>query len=184
MTIKLRRILEDDLEGIRKWRMLPEISRYMYTSPTITPESQLLWHQRISASNRDKAWLIQLSESGADVGLLSLNDIDPVHRRCCWAYYIAEDSARGKGLAKTLECNIYDYAFFTLDLDRVWCEVLGFNERVVKLHELFGCKVEGVLREHVLKDGIRHDVVRMGILRDEWASGREKLSYSKIEIEE
>ncbi|MDI1325515.1 MAG: UDP-4-amino-4,6-dideoxy-N-acetyl-beta-L-altrosamine N-acetyltransferase [Brevundimonas sp.] len=184
MAVRLRRVLEQDLETIRHWRMLPDITKYMYTDPEITPESQMLWHQRISASDRDKVWLIQLSESETDVGLLSLNDIDPVHRRCCWAYYIAEEAARGKGLAKTLECNIYDYAFFTLDLNRVWCEVLGFNEKVVKLHELFGCKVEGVLREHVIKDGTRHDVVRMGILRDEWTSAREKFSYSKIEIEE
>lgn len=183
MTVRLRRILEDDLEKIRHWRMLPEITKYMYTDPDITPELQKLWHERISASDREKAWLIQLSESGTDVGLLSLNDIDPVHKRCCWAYYIAEGAARGKGLAKSLECNIYDYAFSELDLNRVWCEVLAFNDKVVKLHELFGCQVEGVLREHVIKDATRHDVVRMGILRDEWQSIREKFSYTKIEIE-
>ena len=180
MTVKLRRISNDDLDMIRHWRMLPEITKYMYTDPEITPESQRLWHERISASDRDKAWLIQLSESKTDVGLLSLNDIDPVHKRCCWAYYIADDAARGKGLAKSLECNVYDYAFFKLNLNRVWCEVLAFNEKVVKLHELFGCRVEGVLREHVIKGGTRHDVVRMAILRDEWQSIREKFSYTKI----
>ena len=35
MACRLRKIRQDDLENIREWRMLPEITRYMYTDPKI-----------------------------------------------------------------------------------------------------------------------------------------------------
>lgn len=184
MPVRLRKVLQGDLEKVRHWRMKPEVTSYMYSDPVITPESQLAWYERISASSADRIWIIQLTDGDIDVGLLSLSDIDAVHQRCCWAYYIAEDAARGKGLAKCLECNIYDHVFLELGLNRIWCEVLSFNDRVVKLHELFGCKVEGVLRAHVIKGETKHDVVRMAILRDEWLERRDQFTYARIEIEQ
>jgi len=183
MASRLRRIREDDLERVREWRMLPDITRYMYSDPQITPEEQQAWFARIDASPRDRVWIIELTDGDVPVGLLSLNDIDSVHRRACWAYYIAGEEARGKGLAKTLELNIYRYVFEEMGLNRLWCEVLAFNDRVVTLHERFGSKVEGVLRQHIVKNGEKHDVVRMAMLADDWPAIREKFHYDQIEIE-
>ena len=117
------------------------------------------------------------------MGVLSLSGIDPVSRRCSWAYYLGEVSARGVGLAKALELNIYAYVFEQLGLNKLCCEVLAFNDRVVALHEKFGSKVEGVLRQHVCKHGEYHDVVCMGILRSDWEAARERWNFSPIEIE-
>ena len=58
-----------------------------------------------------------------------------------------------------------------------------FNDRVVALHERFGSKVEGVLRQHIIKNGVKHDVVRMAVLADEWPDIREKYRFDEIEIE-
>jgi hypothetical protein len=40
MRVKLAKLREEDLNMVAKWRMLPEITKYMYTDPVITPESQ------------------------------------------------------------------------------------------------------------------------------------------------
>lgn len=183
MPCRLRRIREADLECVRQWRMLPEITRFMYTDPEITPEQQRAWFAGIAASARDCVWIIELVDGDIPVGLLSLSEIDRVHRRCAWAYYLADPRARGKGLAKVLELNVYAHVFETLGLNRLWCEVLGSNERVVQIHERFGSRVEGILREHVLKHGEAHDVVRMAMLARDWPAIREKFSFQTIEIE-
>ncbi|MEE4206339.1 MAG: GNAT family N-acetyltransferase, partial [Erythrobacter sp.] len=148
------------------------------------PEDQRAWHRKIAASPRDRVWIIELLEGAVPVGLLSLSDIDPVHSRACWAYYIADERARGKGLAKTLELNIYAHVFETLGLHRLWCEVLAFNDRVVAIHEKFGSRVEGVLRQHIRKNGEVHDVVRMAVLSEEWPAIRERFRFDRIAIEE
>lgn len=184
MTCRLRTLREDDLEMVRRWRMLPEITRYMYTDPQITPADQREWFAHVTASPREQVWIIELVEGAIPVGLLSLSDIDPVHRRCAWAYYIADERARGKGLARSLELNIYAHVFEAMRLDRLWCEVLASNDRVVQIHEKFGSQVEGTLRKHIHKHGESHDVVRMAVLAEEWPALRERFTFERIAIEE
>lgn len=184
MACRLRNVREEDLEMVRTWRMLPEITRYMYTDPMISPEDQLAWHRAVTASPQDLVWVIEMVEDTVPVGILSLSDIDKVHSRACWAYYIADDRARGKGLAKTLELNIYAHVFETMALHRLWCEVFAFNHRVVAIHEKFGSRVEGVLRQHIRKNGEVHDVVRMAVLSEEWPEIRERFTFDRIAIEE
>lgn len=184
MACRLRNVREDDLEMVRKWRMLPEITRYMYTDPEITPDDQRRWFEHVSASPRDRVWIIELTEGDIPVGLMSLTDIDHTHRRACWAYYIADERARGKGLAKSLELNIYRYVFETLGFNRLWCEVLAFNDRVVSIHEKFGSAVEGVLRQHIRKGDEVHDVVRMAVLAENWPDIQDKFAFEAIAIED
>lgn len=183
MSCRLRKLAEGDLEQVRLWRMQPDIARYMYTEPVITPEQQRNWFEKARRSRSDVYWIIELIDGATPVGLISLNDIDSGHRRCSWAYYVASDAARGLGLGRLIEPNIYDHVFKTMGFHRLWCEVLSFNKGVVKLHERFGSRVEGVLREHIIKNGECHDVVRMGILQRDWEALRTTMTYSPIEIE-
>ncbi len=184
MACRLRNVREHDLEMVRGWRMSPEITRYMYTDPDIPLQDQSRWFAQVSASPRDRVWIIELTDGDIPVGLMSLTDIDHTHRRACWAYYIADERARGKGLAKSLEINIYRYVFEELGFNRLGCEVLAFNDRVVSIHEKFGSKVEGVLRQHIRKGDDVHDVVRMAVLAKDWPAIQEKFASERIAIED
>lgn len=182
MPVSLRLIQQDDLPQVMGWRMLPEITQYMYTDPILDDRAQQRWFEHVSSSNNDLVWIIELDD-GRAVGLLSVSGIDRKNSRCSWAYYIAEESGRGKGLAKPLECNIADFVFDRLGLHKLCCEVFSINDRVVDLHKRFGSKVEGVLREHIRKGDQVFDVVQMGLLRLDWLSLRETLKYSTIAID-
>lgn len=184
MSYRLRLLRDSDLETVMAWRMKPEVTRYMYSDPQLTLHGQRLWFERISKSPRDRVWIIELLDGARPVGLLSLSEIDPVHRRCAWAYYLGDTEVRGAGLAKSLELNVYAHVFDTLGLNKLWCEVLAFNDRVVSLHEKFGSQVEGRLRQHICKDGQFHDVVRMGIVRDDWLVTKARFSWTPVDIEE
>jgi UDP-4-amino-4,6-dideoxy-N-acetyl-beta-L-altrosamine N-acetyltransferase len=186
MAHRLRLLLETDLDTVMRWRMLPEITRHMYTDPQLTREGQRAWFERICVSTQDQVWIIEsLPEGGPPqpIGVLSLSDIDRLHRRCSWAYYLGEESARGMGLAKSLELSLCAYVFETLGLNKLCCEVLASNDRVVALHEKFGSRTEGLLRQHIFKHGEFHDVVRMGLLRSDWQTQRDRFSYTSIPIE-
>ncbi len=43
----------------------------------------------------------------------------------------------------------------------------------IRTYEKVGFQREGATRSAVLRDGVRHDVIVMGILRDEWYKDRE-----------
>lgn len=179
--IRLRAIREEDQDMIREWRMKPEVTKYMYTDPVITKESQKIWFRSIAYDESLKIWVIQYDDN--DIGLLNITGIDKVNERCDWAYYIADDSYRGKGIGGTLECNIYDYVFNHLGLNKLCCEVFTFNEKVIKLHEKYGSEVEGTRREHIIKNGTKYDIVEMAILKEKWMSIRGDYDYPVIEIE-
>lgn len=182
MPIKLRQITEEDLELIMNWRMSPEVTKYMYTDPKLTIDSQREWFKKINNNKEiEKYWIIQLTE-GKDVGLISINNIDNNNKTANWAYYLAEIEARGKGLAKILECNLYDYVFEVLDINKLWYEILEFNDMVVKLHQKFGGKIEGKFINQIKKNGKYHNVIRMATFKEDWLELRKNIDYVHIEF--
>ncbi|MDF2065814.1 UDP-4-amino-4,6-dideoxy-N-acetyl-beta-L-altrosamine N-acetyltransferase [Bacillus sp. Cr_A10] len=181
--MKLRKIKIEDLSLIMEWRMSPEVTKYMYTDPQLSIESQKMWYEKIMNNNkREKYWIIQLN-GNKDVGLLSITNIDLVNKKASWAYYLGSMEARGKGLARVLECNINDYIFEVLNLNKLCCEVFEFNETVVKIHEKFGAKIEGKLVDHICKNGKYYNVICMANFKENWKKFKNKLEYQKITIE-
>jgi UDP-4-amino-4,6-dideoxy-N-acetyl-beta-L-altrosamine N-acetyltransferase len=179
--LRLTRIKKEDLELIMRWRMSPEVTKYMYTDPHLTLEIQLQWFNNIENNPECKYWIIELDEK--KIGLVSLNDIDWMNSRCTWGHYIADPSYRGKGIGKLVEYNIYDYVLLELELNRLTVEVLAFNEHAIKLHKKCGSTIEGILRQEIKKGDTYHDVVIMGILRKEWLNIRKTTDYETIEID-
>lgn len=181
MGLKLRKILKEDLMLIAIWRMSEEVTKYMHTDPILNYETQLKWFKNIEANPFVRYWVITYDEK--PIGILCITNIDMINKRCSWAYYIGDTSLRGKGIGKILECNIYDYVFEILNLNKLCCEVLEFNEKVVEIHKKYGAEVEGVLKEHIIKNGKPHNVVVMGITKDKWKKIKDLYSYDAIEIQ-
>ncbi|MEA3457935.1 MAG: UDP-4-amino-4,6-dideoxy-N-acetyl-beta-L-altrosamine N-acetyltransferase [Candidatus Thermoplasmatota archaeon] len=179
--ILLKRITPDEIEKIMEWRTSPEVTAYMYTDPKLIIEDQKKWFEKISNEPTVSYWIIVVG--GVDVGVINLYDIDQHNKRCFWAYYIGEPSVRGKGISIHLECNIYDYVFFELGLNKLCGEVLEFNDTVVQIHKRFGSEIEGIFKQHIYKNGKFLDVVRMAILKEKWNKIRSQYKYKKISIE-
>jgi len=166
---------------IRNWRNSSEISNYMYTSDLITADQQKKWFRQIKDDATKKYWIIKVDDKY--VGVVNLYDIDKRNKRCYWAYYLAEPSVRGKGLGRLIELNILKYIFEDLGLNKLCCEVLSFNEIVVEIHKKYGSKIEGHFREHIFKDGEFHDIICMGILKEEWSEIKKSFDFDIIKIE-
>lgn len=75
-----------------------------------------------------------------------------------------------------------EYAFHNMQLHKLCCEVLAFNAPVIKLHQKFGFKVEGILREQHLIDETFVDVYRLGVLAPEWEAQREEMLKKLLKL--
>ena len=62
------------------------------------------------------------------------------------------------------------FAFETLGVERVEFRADNNNERSIAAMKSIGCKVEGVLRNHMptLGSDVRRDSIILSILRNEW----------------
>ena len=169
--VELRRLERRDSERLLGWRNQPEVARWMYSDHLIQPDEHARWFEAALADPRRKYWVIEAD--ARPVGLANLYDIAHEHRRCAWAYYLADPSTRGQGIGAYVEFWVLDHVFGELGLNKLWCEVLIDNEPVWKLHEGFGFVREALFRDHVVKNGAPSDVVGLGMTAADWAAKRE-----------
>ena len=169
-SVSLRPFRVDDIGRVLAWRNQPEVARYMYTDHRISEAEHARWFAAAMGDESRRYWIIELD--GEPVGVAGLNEISVTQRRAYCASYLALEAHRGHGLGTAAERQLMDHAFLDLGLDKLCTEVLATNSRGVKLHERCGFRIDGVLRQHVLKGGDRIDVVSMSLMRDEWTAGR------------
>jgi UDP-4-amino-4,6-dideoxy-N-acetyl-beta-L-altrosamine N-acetyltransferase len=169
-VVELRSLRPEDRDRLLAWRNAPEVSAYMYSDHEITPEEHARWFYGVAGDARRAYWIIEMD--GAPVGLANLYDIDRTHRRCAWAYYLAEPQVRGRGVGSYVEYVMIEKVFGEFGLNKLWCEVLASNEAVWKLHERFGFRQEARLRDHVIKHGAAQDVLGLGLLKADWLERR------------
>jgi UDP-4-amino-4,6-dideoxy-N-acetyl-beta-L-altrosamine N-acetyltransferase len=167
-TMALRDLRPADKGQLLAWRNLPEVAAYMYTDHLITAGEHERWFRRIRHDPDCRYWIIVCDS--LDVGLACIFDLDWHHRRCSWAFYLADPSMRGKGAGGFVEYAVLRYVFDELKLNKLCGEVLAFNEAVVKMHLGFGFQREGLFRQHIFKQGQAFDVVAVAMLREEWES--------------
>lgn len=169
-AVTLRPIGLEDMTRVLAWRNLPAVSAYMYTDHQISDAEHARWFAGAMSDETKRYWIIELD--GEPVGLANLYDIQPLQKRAYWAFYLADDRVRGKGVGSATERFVMRHVFEDLALDKLCCEVLATNDGVVKMHQRYGFLIDGVLRRHVIKGGERVDVVTMSLLRDDWAASR------------
>ncbi|HWI60796.1 MAG TPA: GNAT family protein, partial [Symbiobacteriaceae bacterium] len=63
---------------------------------------------------------------------------------------------------------ILQFAFGKMGLHRVELHVFDFNERAIACYERVGFVREGVRREALFRDNRYHDIIVMGITRNEF----------------
>ena len=176
MDVKLIPLQEADIELVRQWRNLPEVSKYMYTDAQITVEEQKNWYERIKNDTSQKYWLIEYDN--IKLGLVSIYNIKQNFKHCSWAFYLGNTEVRGAGIGSKVEYTILNYVFETMQFNKLMCEVFSFNEKVIQMHKKFGFKEEGLYKEHILKGEKYFDVVALAILKSEWNKVKDQLKES------
>lgn len=161
---------EHDRDRLRRWRNLPDVSRFMFTDHVIGEAEHARWFTAMLVDPSVRYWVIE--RDGEPVGLASLTSIDLTHRRCAWGFYLAAPEARGHGLGSVAGHFLIRQAFERLDLRKVCSEVLDFNARALAMYAALGFQEEGRLREHIVKGDRVCDVVVQSLLRREWEARR------------
>jgi len=100
------------------------------------------------------------------IGALAYLDHDDGQRRAELRKLIGDSEYRGKDLAEEATRLWIAYGLDALKLDKIYVSTLQANLGNIRLNERIGFQVEGLLRDEVLIDGVRHDVLRMGYCRN------------------
>lgn len=89
---------------------------------------------------------------------------------------------RGTGLNKHCKFLLLQFAFETLDMERVEFRADFNNKRSIAAMVSIGCTIEGVLRNHMptLESEARRDSIILSILRNEWFDSVKENLKSKL----
>lgn len=80
-----------------------------------------------------------------------------------------------RGLGAIMEILAIDQMIEVHGIRKICCEVLVFNEAVIRMHKKFGFEEEGRFREHVLKGDKYEDVVRLALFTEAWGQARPRI---------
>lgn len=76
---------------------------------------------------------------------------------------------RRRGIAHRAHVLALDWVFHGLKLRKVWAGHLADNAQAAALYTGLGFQREALLRKHELINATEHDVVRVGMLAEEWS---------------
>jgi len=159
-------------EAFARWNQYSEYFRLLDSDPAH------LW-----STNKFKEWLekdldstlpvnllfsIRTLDGDKLIGFIAFDGINWTDRDTYVAIGIGEPDFWGRGFGSDAMRLMLRYGFMELNLHRVSLTGYAYNPRGIRSYEKCGFKHEGRIREFLLRDGKRSDMLHMGILRSEW----------------
>ncbi|HEV2610695.1 MAG TPA: GNAT family protein, partial [Noviherbaspirillum sp.] len=176
MPYFLRELGRADLARLTKWRNERELmSQLNAVFRYVGQETDLDWFNEYIA-NRFNNIRLAICEAGSEkfIGVVYLLEIDWINRNAEKAIWIGDKAYQGKGAGEFATRSVLRHAFNDLNLHRLHLTVLATNERALKLYRKVGFVEEGRLRQAVYKDGRYIDLIRMGMIEEEYGQGKAK----------
>lgn len=106
------------------------------------------------------------------IGTTGLFGLDWKNRQAGFGIEIGVKREWGKGYGTEATRLVVGYGFETLNLNRVWLEVIEDNARGKRAYERVGFRTEGVLRQRAFREGRYWDAILMALLREDWEAAR------------
>ncbi|WP_018478917.1 GNAT family N-acetyltransferase [Pontibacter roseus] len=106
--------------------------------------------------------------TGAMIGRCGFHTWIVSHRRAEVGYTLLDDAHKRKGYMTEALGPVLAFGFEQMDLRRIEALAADYNTPSIKLLERYGFKLEGVIREHYVVDGVNEDSVLLSIIRPEY----------------
>ena len=170
-NLKLRPMDETDLEMVLKWRNSDEVRQYMLSNAIIEPETHLNWFKKNSTDYTVELFIAEYET--IPIGVVSITDIDSKNQTCTWGMYIGE-SFRNSGIGVLMQIRAIDRMVNIHNIRKIWGQALSSN-RIIKMHEQFGFRKEGILELHIERNGNFEDILLVALFANQWPKNRQKI---------
>jgi RimJ/RimL family protein N-acetyltransferase len=167
----LRELEREDVKTINAWRRDPELIRHLGAPYRfIGPEVDERWFDAYlqKRGSTIRCAVVEREKPEEILGLVTLADIDWVHRGCELHIMIGPAARRGKGAGSFAVEAMLRHAFADMGLERVQVLLLEDNTAALGLYRKCGFQEEGLLRRAAYKEGVWRNMRVMSVLREEW----------------
>jgi RimJ/RimL family protein N-acetyltransferase len=165
--VYLRAFEKGDEEMIARIENHPAPRKTLFYAFPTNAQQQLEKVEKLINDRSSVIFTICTSENNKPIGQTALLRIDWVGRMAIFYIGIADQENWSKGYGSETTSMIIDYAFDTLNLNRIQLHVAKENIAAVKTYQKSGFPIEGELREAMFHEGRYCDFYVMGLLRKE-----------------
>ena len=150
----------------------------MYTDHIIKLQEHFNWLRLTIENNKNIVFIIFVNDKVS--GLVSIDPIDLLNKKSKWGFYIDRNSR--KGLGPSIEFALINYVFNDLKLEKLSCEVIDFNESVIKMHKKFCFDIEIFKDACIEKNGEYRGIYYLSLYSKKWRLNVNKIfeKYKKI----
>jgi [ribosomal protein S5]-alanine N-acetyltransferase len=128
-------------------------------------EQWIATHVPQHAEGKGVTLAITLRDGGILVGSISLH-IDQGNRRAELGYWVGRPYWN-RGYASEAARALVEWGFRACPINRIYAYHVAMNPASGRVLQKSGMRFEGVLRQHIVKDGVAHDCPWYGILRSD-----------------
>ncbi len=167
--VTLRPLSLKDAPNYCRWFADPEVVIFLdwYHKAPPTLRSEAAWIKKIKKSKDQVVFAIETVE-GVHVGSVGLHKIDENNKNAEFGIVIGDKKYWGQGYGTEAGKLMVRYGFTRLKLHRIYLRYIAFNIRGGKSYKKIGFRPEGIYRQQERRGKFLHDMMVMGILRDEW----------------
>lgn len=167
--VGIRPLRPSDAGAVRRMMMDPEVAHLLFEEMGGEPPSTFALGMYIlmqSLSNRPEFGIVE--RSGRLIGSVRLWRISERNRSAMLTIFIGDRNCWSRGYGTEALRLVLRHAFTVMDLHRVELHVFDFNGRAIRAYEKAGFTREGTRREALIRSGRVHDILVMGILKEEF----------------
>ena len=166
----LRNIAPEDAGFFFKVFSQPDVTRYLLDhEPFRSPEDAEMWIEwYLNAVPDHNRWIITNKETGERMGTCGFHMWDRRNNSVEIGYDLLPEY-RGHGYMNEALRSALDFAFRTMDVNRICATIHPDNSRSIRLAENLGFRKEGILRDLLFADGRYHDHCLYALLQWEYA---------------
>jgi diamine N-acetyltransferase len=163
--LKLRPLEREDLHFVHELDNNETVMHYWFEEPYEAFVELCDLYEKHIHDQSERRFVVELERQS--VGLVELVEINHIHRRAEFQIIISPDF-QGKGFATIAAQLAMDYAFKTLNLNKLYLVVDSENERAINVYAKLGFKKEGILIKEFFVDGNYRDAYRMAVFQNEY----------------
>ena len=168
--IKHRAIEDDDLEMILKWRNSEKVRQMMVNNHIINLNEHKKWFLNM-VNDKNSEWMI-VEYQNTPIGVVYITDIKPSDGTCTWGMYI-DEKMHNSGIGVLIEFLAIERMVNKYCIRKICGHYLSSNKKIFALHQRFCFEKEGMLKEHVLRNGHYEDLILIALFTSNWPKIRE-----------
>lgn len=152
-----------------KWINNLEVNKFLTTfGSTYSVDKEEEWFESQLDRDDEKQFTIHVLNSQEPIGNCGLHQIDHQNRRATLGIMIGNPDYWDQGLGTESVRLVTDFGFTVLNFRAIYLSVVGFNLRAQEVYKKVGYRKAGQLRNFIVVDGQRYDLIWMDILRQEF----------------